>query len=43
MSPASIRINTLSYNTGKSVLPEIYARLPRVSAYTSGKAPVPVL
>ena len=30
-----------SYNTGKSALPDIYARCP--SAYISGKARVPVL
>ena len=33
----------ISYNTGKSALPDIYARRLRVSAYTSGKAQVPVL
>ena len=32
-----------SYNTGKSALPDIYARRPRASAYISGKARVPVL
>ena len=32
-----------SYNTGKSALPDIYARCPRASAYISGKARVPVL
>ena len=33
----------ISYNTGKSALPDIYARCPRASAYISGKARVPVL
>ena len=33
----------ISYNTGKSAWPDIYARCPRASAYTSGKARVPVL
>ena len=33
----------MSYNTGKGALPDIYARRPRVSAYISGKARVPVL
>ena len=32
-----------SYNTGRSALPDIYARCPRASAYISGKARVPVL
>ena len=36
----SIRI---SYNTGKSALPDIYAQRLRASAYISGKARVPVL
>ena len=33
----------ISYNTGKSALPDIYARCPRASAYISGNARVPVL
>ena len=33
----------ISYNTGKSALPDIYARHPRASTYISGKARVPVL
>ena len=33
----------ISYNTGKSALPDIYARCPRASACISGKARVPVL
>ena len=33
----------MSYNTGKGTLPDIYTRCPRVSAYISGKAQVPVL
>ena len=33
----------ISYNTGKSALPDIYARCPRASAYISGKAREPVL
>ena len=33
----------ISYNTGKSALPDIYSRCPRASAYISGKARVPVL
>ena len=33
----------ISYSTGKSALPDIYARRPRASAYISGKARVPVL
>ena len=38
----------ISYNTGKSALPDIYprhprAQCPRASAYISGKALVPVL
>ena len=33
----------ISYSTGKSALPDIYARRPRVSAYISGKVRVPVL
>ena len=28
----------ISYNIGKSALPDIYARRPRASAYISGKA-----
>ena len=38
-----ITITCISYNTGKSALPDIYARCPRASAYISGKARVPVL
>ena len=34
---------SISYNTGKSALPDIYARHLRASAYISGKARVPVL
>ena len=33
----------ISYNTGKSALPDIYARCLRASAYISGNARVPVL
>ena len=33
----------ISYNTGKSALPDIYAQRPRASVYISGKALVPVL
>ena len=33
----------ISYNTGKSALPNIYAQCPRASAHISGKARVPVL
>ena len=36
-------ITCISYNTGKSALPNIYALRPRASAYISGKARVPVL
>ena len=44
-------LNCISYNTGKSALPDIYARCLRTSAnislrrraYISGKARVPVL
>ena len=34
---------SINYNIGKSVLPDIYARYPRASAYISGNALVPVL
>ena len=34
---------SISYNIGKSALPDIYARYPRASAYISGNALVPVL
>ena len=33
----------ISYNTGKSALPDIYARCPRASAYNTGNARVPAL
>ena len=33
----------ISYNTGKSALPDIYAQRTRTSVHISGKAPVVVL
>ena len=39
----SYQATCINYNTGKSALPDIYARCPRVSEYISGKARVPVL
>ena len=36
-------ISNISYNTGKSALPDIYAQRQRASAYISGKAQVPML
>ena len=38
-----IKSTCISYNTGRSALPDIYARCPRVSVYISGKARVPML
>ena len=36
-------VTCISYNTGMSALPDIYAQCPRASAYISGNVRVPVL